>query len=77
MSPTIGNSSGLQSNVDAHGRTASDTADASLSPLAFEANARQTYSVPLARPPIRVELPDAEARSTSAGHVAPLSLEHW
>ena len=41
---------GVHSIIEPHGRSASETADAPLSPIAFVANARQTYSVPFARP---------------------------
>ena len=41
---------GVHSIADPHGRRASETADASLTPDAFVAKARQTYSAPFASP---------------------------
>ena len=42
--PRIGVRTGLHSRVDPHGRTASESGDASLRPTALSANARQTYA---------------------------------
>ena len=67
---------GVHSNADPHGLTASDTGDASLRPAAPLAKARQTYSVPLVRSGTWVVVPSGVVVSAVATHVAPPSAEH-
>src|SRR5665811_79171 len=74
--PKIGGSTELHSRIDPHGLTASDIGDASLRPMAFAANARQTYSTPFVRLPICAVVLSADVTSTPPGHVPPLSPEH-
>src|SRR5262245_18175775 len=66
---------GLHSSGEPHGRIASDVGYASLVPLSFVANERQTYSTPFVRSPISAVVSVA-AVVTLAGHVDPLSSEH-
>ena len=72
---TIGRAAGLQSSRPLQGRTTFDSAEASLTPISFEANARQTYSVPFARSRIRA-LVLADVMAVDSSHVAPPSAEH-
>src|SRR5262249_18004822 len=66
----------LHSRNELHGVTASDMRDASLEPLSCAAYARQTYAVPLARPPTWALVSPSADPSAVAGHVAPWSDEH-
>src|SRR3954454_9300013 len=74
--PTTGCSAGWHSSRDPQGRTASDRSDGPLTPAAFTAAARQTYSAPLVRLPISAVVTSVDPACTGAVQVEPPSLEH-